>query len=207
MFYRTSTMVLVRWFLWVDQRHDVIRIPLMFLTIVVLFPLLLACLVVLLLLMTTMLLTDLAWLFFGSPRRPGDVLAARWIVLPCAIPGRTLAVRKDMQEAFACSKIGYVAMFYRTLFSSKCEFIPDLPLYKRTGKASVWNGASLTPIAAILIARSCDDPVVAESLGASHLAAYRIQSAWRRAISDPRYKLCKKRLKIEFAELETIVII
>jgi hypothetical protein len=195
-----------RWVAWVDQQHAVIRIPLFLLTITVLIPVFLSCLVISLILLILMVLYDIAWLLFSRPMRPGTVLSARWVILPCAIPGRILAVRKDMRKTFSCSKFGFVARFYRTMFRFNYDIpnIPDPPLYKRTAKKAGWNGASLSPIASILVARSYSDPVVAESLAASHIATYRIQRAWRKAITDPRYKLCRKRLKFEFAELESI---
>ena len=197
-----------RWVQWVDQQHAMLRILFIVLTITVLILVFLSCLAISLILLILMVLYDIAWLLFARPIRPGTVLCARWVILPCAIPGRILAVRKDMRKTFSCSKFGFVTKSYRKMFRINYDIpnIPDPPLDKRTVKKARWDGASLSPIASILVARSYSDPVVAESLAASHIAAYRIQRAWRKAITNPRYKLCRKRLKFEFAELESIIV-
>jgi len=49
------------------------------------------------------------------------------------------------------------------------------------------------------------DALIAESSAAAHLAAGRIQRAWRRAVADPMRAVCKARLMREFVELPPLV--
>lgn len=160
------------------------------------------------------------WAAFRFPRilRGGRVLVARWMALPCAVRGRLIAVRKDMGRAMCGGRMAYIREAFASLGNGASRaggHIPDPPLQERgPGKQCVWEGATLTPVAAISIALGCLEhtkdagvrAVVAESHGAAHMAAWRIQRAWGRARADPCHRLCRERLLREFAELREIVV-
>lgn len=155
------------------------------------------------------------WHIRGRRFCGGSVLATRWIVLPSAVRGRTIAVRKDMREAISggwwCIQIGTLSPW---LWDGLGHLIPDPPLLHRTGGGATTHSKpmSLPPAAALAVAQGCRsclrdghhdvvDALLAESSAAAHLAAARIQRAWRGAIADPERAVCRARLTREFAEL------
>jgi hypothetical protein len=163
------------------------------------------------------------WHSRGRRFHAGRVLATRWIVLPSAVRGRTIAVRKDMRVAVSgrwwwsiqCST--YLESWSWSFdMLERCHLIPDPPLLHRTGRIAHAHTdfTSLPPAAALSIVQGCRschglplekddvfDALLAESSAAAHLAAARIQRAWRGAIADPKRAVCRARVMREFVEL------
>ena len=173
------------------------------------------------LLIALLMAIDCAWWHSRGGRfHAGRVLATRWIVLPSAVRGRTIAVRKDMRVAISGWWWAINCGAYLNLWSIDVHLIPDPPLLLRTGRSARAHSdfTSLSPAAALSIVKGCRsivqgcrschglplekfEALLAESSAAAHLAAARIQRAWRGAIADPKRAVCRARVMHEFAEL------
>lgn len=166
------------------------------------------------------------WSFKDYPSlRAGDVLEGRWLLLPCAVQGRVIAVRKDMRVAIAGGRGAVLKAIY--LRPRPAPGIPD-----------AWGELDpprvrLSPVAALEIALRCAacepepwsamrssseltfivandqarrhraelDSALEEARAVAHLSVSKIKRAWRTSVSDPTRKLCHDRLASEFMEM------